>query len=133
MPRSRATSAIGRMEGSGSWVRSDRCLRLFPSPRPLPNPMHGFKTSNGAGTAKVMDRASPGRSVQVLRQPGMHLPPPDDSVLRLGGPVPLIGEEDEPAGDAPALEGGEHADPLGVGHAEVEGAVDDERGRLEVL
>ncbi len=50
----------------------------------------------------------------------------------LDDPVPLVGEPDVAAGHAPALKRGKHAQALGVGNAEIEGAVDHQRGRLEV-
>ena len=46
--------------------------------------------------------------------------------------MPLVGEPDIAAGHPAALERGEHAQALGVGHAEVEGAVDHQGRRLEV-
>src|SRR5215216_6361911 len=68
-----------------------------------------------------------------LVDPREDLLMPQLGVLRLEDPVILVGEAQESARHALALERGERRDALGLDDAVVEAAVDDERRSLPVL
>src|SRR5688572_22402580 len=72
-------------------------------------------------------------ALRVLVEPAEHFLVPQLAVLRLEDPVVLVGEVDEPARHALALQSGERRHALRVDHAVVERTVDDERRRLPVL
>src|SRR6185369_14241806 len=60
-------------------------------------------------------------------------PIPELAVLRLEDPMSFVWEIEQPRGDPAPLQGGEHAEPLLDGNAEVELALHDQRRCLEAL
>src|SRR5206468_3459800 len=80
-----------------------------------------------------LTRAHGGRTAKILRQPRLHLTPPQPLILGLEDPVAFVGEDHQPTRYTAPLERGEHREVLRIWNPEVQLTAGDERRRLEIL